>query len=138
MTPPVPPSPVTGPPGPASPPSPAAASPVEAVASPPASTDGGFQQRLRDAQHDASVHGLPGSDTRRAPGIQLTDPMNQGIGSVMRDAQRLFGVTNHHCVDVEVWEHLSEEERIERHVSLADMRRVNEKYGCNRPLGLSF
>lgn len=131
-------SPVAEHPGPVSIPVPAATSATATAASPSGPDDGGFQQRLREAQHDAGARPLPGSDTRRAPGFQLIDPMKQGIGSVMRDTQRLFGVTNHHCVDVEVWEHLTPEQRIERHVSLADMRRMNEKYECNRPLGLSL
>ncbi|HEY4091700.1 MAG TPA: hypothetical protein VGN46_09315 [Luteibacter sp.] len=68
----------------------------------------------------------------------MTDPRNQGIGAVMRNAQRLFGVTNKHCIDVEVWSSLSTEELVARHLTPADVKAANAKYECNRPLGLSF
>jgi hypothetical protein len=71
-------------------------------------------------------------------GVELTNPRDQGIGSVMRSAQRLFGVTNHHCVDVGVWQHLTEDELKDRHLSAADVEKASQKYNCNRPLGLSF
>lgn len=100
--------------------------------------DGGFQQRLLNAQHSQGVRGIPGSDTPISPGIQLTDPMNQGVGAVMRDTQRLFGISNRHCIDVEVWQSLSADELSARHLSPADVRREGEKYNCNRPLGLNF
>lgn len=100
--------------------------------------DGGFQERLRHAQQANDVHGVPGSDRHVAPGIQLTDPMNQGVGAVMRKTQRLFGITDSHCMDVEVWEHLTAEERIARHISPGELKAINEKYECSKPLGLSF
>jgi hypothetical protein len=100
--------------------------------------DGGFQARLRNAQRSGDIHGVPGSDTPSAPGIHMVDPMSQGIGAVMRSTQRLFGITNSHCIDADVWRHLTPEERKTRHVSLRDADKVDEKYGCNRPLGLSL
>ena len=100
--------------------------------------DGGFQAQLRHAQDSQAVRGIPGSDVLRAPGMQFTRPQDQGIGAVMRSAQRLFGVTNKHCIDVEVWGNMSPQELIERHLTPADVRAANEKYQCNRPLGLSF
>jgi hypothetical protein len=102
------------------------------------SGDGGFRDRLLNAQHSQGSKGIPGSDTPISPGIQLTDPMNQGVGAVMRDTQRLFGITNRHCIDVEVWQSLSADELSARHLSPADVRREGEKYNCNRPLGLNF
>jgi hypothetical protein len=100
--------------------------------------DGGFRQRLLEAQQGQAIHGVPGSDARLAPGLQLTDPRNQGIGAAMRSAQRLFGITSKHCIDVDVWSKLSTEELVARHLTPADVRAANEKYQCNRPLGLSF
>lgn len=100
--------------------------------------DGGFRDRLLNAQHSQGVRGVPGSDTRVVPGIQLTNPMNQGVGAVMRSTQRLFGITDRHCIDVEVWQSLSPDELSARHLTPADVRSVGEKYSCNRPLGLSF
>jgi hypothetical protein len=117
---------------------PAAQLPDVTASTPGNLTDGGFAERLRNAQQGQAIHGVPGSDLRRAPGMQMTDPMNQGIGAVLRNTQRLFGVTNKHCIDVEVWQSLSPDELVARHLSPADVQRANEKYGCNRPLGLSF
>lgn len=117
---------------------PAAPRPNVAASTPGNLTDGGFAERLRNAQQGQAIHGVPGSDLRRAPGMQMTDPVNQGIGAVLRNTQRRFGVTNKHCIDVEVWQSLSPDELVARHLSPADVQRANEKYGCNRPLGLSF
>ncbi|UJJ51153.1 MULTISPECIES: hypothetical protein [Rhodanobacter] len=100
--------------------------------------DGGFQNRLRDARHAHSVHGVPGSDTPSAPGIHLVDPMSQGIGAVMRAAQRAFGIKNSHCIDVDVWRHLTPQELSARHVSPDDVDKLDEKYACNKPPGLHF
>ncbi|WP_456966418.1 hypothetical protein [Luteibacter sp. HA06] len=100
--------------------------------------DGGFQQRLLDAQHGRAIPGIPGSDNRIAPGVQLTDPMDQGVGAILRNTQRLFGVTNHHCIDVEVWQSLTPAELAARHLSPADVQKESDKYACNKPLGLSF
>lgn len=122
---------------PVSPPVPADAR-LPSASAPTSFADGGFQQQLRNAQQSHAAPGIPGSDMRRAPGLQLTDPMHQGIGSVLRSAQRLFGVTNSHCVDVDVLSSLSPEALAERHLSPRDVARMNEKYDCNRPLGLSF
>ena len=101
-------------------------------------SDGGFQERLLNAQHSYAVHGVPGSDKPDAPGIYLINPMSQGIGAVMRNTQRLFGVTNRHCIDVDVWRHLTPQELSARHISLHDVDKIDKKYNCNRPLGLSF
>jgi hypothetical protein len=101
-------------------------------------SDGGFRERLRDAQHAYSVHGLPGSDTPAAPGIHLADPMSQGIGAVMRTVQRAFGIKNSHCIDADVWRHLTPRELSARHVSPGDVNKVDEKYDCNEPPGLHF
>jgi hypothetical protein len=101
-------------------------------------SDGGFQERLINAQHSNAVRGVPGSDIPSAPGIDLIDPMSLGVGAVMRKAQRLFGVKNRHCIDVDVWRNLTPQELSARHISPGDVDQVDEKYDCNRPQGLSF
>lgn len=102
------------------------------------SRDGGFQARLRHAQDAYSVRGVPGSDTPAAPGIHLVDPMQQGIGAVMRTAQRAFGIASRHCIDVDVWRHLTAQALSARHISSDEVDRVDEKYRCNEPPGLHF
>jgi hypothetical protein len=101
-------------------------------------SDGGFQERLHNAQHSYAVRGVPGSDTPFVAGIHLINPMNQGIGAVMRKAQRLFGVANRHCIDVEAWRQLTPRELSARHISPDDVDKVDEQYDCNKPPGLSF
>ena len=101
-------------------------------------SDADFQKRLLDAKHSHDVHGIPGSDRRVVEGIQLADPMHQGIGSVMRSTQRLFGITNHNCMDTDTLGHLTREELSARHTSPEDLKKVDDKYECNKPLGLSF
>jgi hypothetical protein len=100
--------------------------------------DGGFQDRLHHAQHFRSVHGVPGSDMHVVSGIRLIDPMSQGIGAVMRTAQRAFGVKNSRCIDVDVWRHLTPQELSARHVSPNDVDKVDERYDCNKPPGPHF
>jgi hypothetical protein len=103
-----------------------------------ASRDGGFSARLHDARRAYTVRGVPGSDTPYAPGIHLIDPMNQGIGAVVRTIQRAFGIANRHCIDVDVWRHLTPEELSAHYLSPRDVDRVDEKYQCNDPPGLHF
>lgn len=117
---------------------PSSAAPTPYASTQTPSEDGGFRDRMSDAQHSQGIRGVPGSDRRVVQGIQLTDPMNQGIGAVVRSAQRLFGVTNRHCIDVEVWQQLSPEELIARHLTEEDVKNESEKYECNRPKGLNF
>lgn len=127
----------------------AAAPDAPAVAMPPAAPvgdtadqtgvgDGGFQRQLRDAQHAQDIQGVPGSDRPVVKGIVMTDPMDQGVGAVMRSAQRLFGVTSGHCIDVQAWQQLSPDELIARHLTEADVAAESEKYHCNQPPGLHF
>ncbi len=101
-------------------------------------SDGGFQEQLRNARHSHAVRGVPGSDTPYVPGVRLINPMNQGMGAVMRKVQRVFGVANRHCIDVEAWRQLTPQELSARHISSDDVDKTNEKYDCNRPPGLSF
>lgn len=108
------------------------------VAASTSTGNNGFRERLENLQHTSGVRGVPGSDAPFVPGIKLADPMDQGVGAVMRSTQRLFGVTDRHCIDVEVWQSLSPDELTARHLSPADVRREGDKYNCNRPLGLNF
>ncbi|RAO78072.1 hypothetical protein [Dyella jiangningensis] len=100
--------------------------------------DAGFRDRVHDAQHSRDVHGIPGSDHRIVRGITLIDPRKQGIGSVMRNVQRLFGVTQRACMDVDALQQLSPEELIARHLTQEDLDKQAEKYQCNEPLGQHF
>jgi hypothetical protein len=87
-------------------------------------SDGGFQDRLRAAQSGSSHKRLPGSDKAFVPGMHFVNPMDQGIGAVVRKAQRLFGVTP--------------QELSARHISPDEVDREDQRYGCNEPPGLHF
>lgn len=100
--------------------------------------DGGFADRLRQAQQSYSVRPLPGSDRPRVNGIQLIDPKTQGVAATVRQLQRLFGRPNHHCIDVDAWHRMSPDELSARHISPSDVARVDAENQCNRPMGLSF
>lgn len=100
--------------------------------------DGGFRERLQHAQRSYSVHGVPGSEAPVAPGIHLVDPMSQGIAAAVRTAQRAFGIENSHCIDVDVWRHLTPQDLSARYISPSDVDKTDQKYDCNRPPGLSF
>jgi hypothetical protein len=100
--------------------------------------DGGFHQRLFQSQGLSATRAVPGSDAPLVAGIHLADPASQGIGAVARKAQRLFGITNRHCIDVATWRNLTPQERSDRHISSDELDRLDEEYHCNAPMGLAF
>ena len=112
--------------------------PAVTVGSQPATGDGGFHQRLLQAQRGYAIHGVPGSAMPRVAGVHLIDPGNQGISAVARQAQHLFGVANRHCIDVDAWRHLTPRELSARHISPNEVDRVDQAYQCNQPPGLSL
>ena len=73
---------------------------------------------------------LPGSGTPIVPGLHLIDPRMQGAAGVARALQSLFGVTNPHCTDVEVWRGMTTEERLARHISSTQVEHTAEEYHC--------
>ncbi|WP_426702995.1 hypothetical protein ACPPVV_08390 [Rhodanobacter sp. Col0626] len=101
--------------------------------------DGGFGERLSQARQGfRAARRLPGSSVPRVSGIELIDRDEQGIAALAKKTQRLFGITDRHCIDVDVWSRLTPDELSERHISPNDVDRVSDAHHCNRPLGLSF
>ncbi len=100
--------------------------------------DGGFQRRLLHARRADAIRGVPGSDVPFVGGISLIALEARGAAAVMRRAQRLFGVANRHCIDVDVWHHMTPQALSARHISPNEVDQVDEAYHCNRPPGLSF
>jgi hypothetical protein len=131
------PSATDAPPTPPAPMAPRPGDTMQATIAPPMG-DGGFQQRLQAAQHAGDVHGVPGSDIRRAPGLALVDPRTQGVAGTVRTLQRLFGVKEKACVDVDRLGTLTVEELVARHVTPTELKAMIEKNGCNEPPGLHF
>lgn len=100
--------------------------------------DGGFRDRLRQSAATGQVRGVPGTDRHVVQGIQLVDPRDQGIGAVMRTMQRLFGITSHACIDVDVWSGLSPRDLAAKHITPDQLQQLAERYHCNEPPGLHF
>lgn len=73
---------------------------------------------------------LPGSATPIVQGFHMTDPRMQGIGGAVRTLQAMFGVTDPHCVDVEVWRGMTPVEQLARHISASDVERTAQEYHC--------
>jgi hypothetical protein len=86
-------------------------------------TDSGF---TRDNVH------LPGSaqPVHGMPVFHMVDPQMQGIAGAVRTVQKLFGIPDSHCVDVDVWRAMTTSERIAKHI---DDERIDEtaaRYHC--------
>lgn len=78
-----------------------------------------------------NVH-LPGSaqPVHGMPVFRMVDPKMQGIAGAVRTVQRLFGIPDRHCVDVDAWRGMTTSERIARHI---DDERIDEtaaRYHC--------
>lgn len=73
---------------------------------------------------------LPGSGTPIVQGLHMIDPRMQGAAGVARALQTFFGVTNPHCVDVEVWRGMTTAERLARHISSTQVEHTAEEYHC--------
>lgn len=86
---------------------------------------------------------LPGSaaPVRGAPVFPMADPRMQGIAGVARVVQSLFGIPDHHCVEVDAWRTLTPDQRLERHIDDAQIDDTAARYGCGpgkeagRPVG---
>ncbi|WP_440328213.1 hypothetical protein [Luteibacter sp.] len=77
---------------------------------------------------------LPGAPTiKGAPRIRMVDPRTQGLAGVVRIIGSITGAVDKHCVDLDTWEGMSVEERIEHHVTEADMARARDEHGCSDP-----
>lgn len=82
-----------------------------------------------DQFHRSAAH-LPGSAVAIVPGLHMIDPRTQGIAGAARALQALFGVPDHHCVDVDAWRTLSTRELLDRHVSPEQVESTAAKYHC--------
>ncbi|MFS6674158.1 hypothetical protein, partial [Staphylococcus aureus] len=67
---------------------------------------------------------------RTAPALQMVDPKMQGIAGAVRTVQRLFGVPDSHCVDVDAWRGMTVGERIARHIDDARIEETAARYHC--------
>lgn len=78
---------------------------------------------------------LPGSAQRvaGAPVLQMADPKMQGIAGAVRTVQRLFGIPDSHCVDLDAWSNMTRSERIAHHITDEQMDDYTERYHCIPP-----
>lgn len=81
-----------------------------------------------------NVH-LPGSarPVRGAPVLHMIDPKMQGIAGAVRTVQRLFGIPDSHCVDLDVWRNMTRSERIAHYITDEQMDDYAERYHCISP-----
>lgn len=78
-----------------------------------------------------NVH-LPGSAkaVRGAPALHMADPRMQGIAGAVRTVQRLFGIPDSHCVDVDTWRGMTMSERIAKHIDDSLIDETAARYHC--------
>lgn len=78
-----------------------------------------------------NIH-LPGSSqpVHGMPVLRMVDPKMQGIAGVVRRVQQLFGITDSHCVDVDVWRHMTVAERLAKHIDDARIEQTAADYRC--------
>lgn len=78
-----------------------------------------------------NVH-LPGSTqpVHGMPVFRMADPKMQGIAGAVRRVQRLFGVPDSHCMDVDVWRHMTVAERLAKHIDDARIEQTATDYQC--------
>lgn len=87
---------------------------------------------MRDGQRKAR----PGSRALFSPSrsiglaFAMVDPRSQGMAGVARFLQGLTGASDPACVDADAWNTMSEEERIARHTSAADVARIAIDHHC--------
>jgi hypothetical protein len=89
-----------------------------------------FQRRLERANRALPVAHLPGSALPLVAGLSFADPKTQGIAGVARTLQRLFGLPNRHCIDVDVWRNMTRQELLKRHISADEVDRVEAENSC--------
>ena len=89
-----------------------------------------FQGQLDNANRALPVARLPGSAVPLVAGMPFADPRTQGIAGVARTMQHLFGVPNKHCIDVDVWQNMTRQERLERQIATSEVERVATENGC--------
>lgn len=68
-----------------------------------------------------------------APAIRMIDPRSHGMAGVARFLLGLTGAADPACVDADAWSTMSEEERIARHTSAADVTRIVIDHNCPLP-----
>ena len=80
-----------------------------------------------------NIH-LPGAgDIQGAPHLRMVDPKMQGLAGVIHFIGGLAGAVDRHCLDLDAWQAMTPEERIENHVSEEDMDKIKESYDCKAP-----
>ena len=78
---------------------------------------------------------LPGTDGQiaHAPDFQMVDPKTQGVAGLIHFIGHLTGAVDPHCMDLDAWQSMTEQERIAHHVSDRQMQAIAEQYHCIDP-----
>lgn len=78
---------------------------------------------------------LPGERKRGgSPSFEMVNPKAQGFATIIiRGIGGITGAEDPECVNLDVWQGMTEEERIEHHISDADFEKVKQNYHCYSP-----
>lgn len=93
-------------------------------------------RRLSDASEmRRSRVRIPGAKTiHGAPSFQMIDPKMQGVAvGLVRAIGGITGAEDPRCVDLDVWQGMTPEERIKNHISEEDMENIQANHNCGTP-----
>lgn len=66
-----------------------------------------------------------------APRFQMIDPKTQGIGvGLVRAVGGITGAENPRCLDLDIWQGMTPEQRIENHISEEDIEKIQRENNC--------
>lgn len=69
-----------------------------------------------------------------SPSFRMVDPKTQGLAAnIVRAIGSLTGAVDPECVNLDVWQGMTEEERIEHHISDADLEEAKQANHCYSP-----
>ena len=106
------------------------------VSAPPSYVAGGG--RFAGPDYGSQNVRVPGSGApvRGMPVFRMADPRWQGVAGVVRFLQRRLGALDPHCAELEAWDGMTPQERIDHHVDADAAQRaaMSARYGCPDPL----
>lgn len=68
-----------------------------------------------------------------APHFRMVDARIQGLAGVVHFIGALTGAVDRHCLDLEAWEGMTQQDRIKYHVSLDVLEKTRDSYRCQPP-----
>jgi hypothetical protein len=105
-----------------------------AIQAPLAYVPGGRLQKEVDETRQARLR-LPGErKLDGSPSFEMVDPKAHGFATIIiRAIGGITGAEDPECVNLDAWQGMTQEERIEHHISDADLEKVKQNYRCYSP-----